>query len=184
MSSNFKDFLKAFSANHDQPELPASGSVEKSEIYTETYKPVQSVRRGQSIIQNDMIVHGSIETKSDLQVDGMVDGNITSEGKIVVNGIVSGFVSGLSVSISAKELNAGVKARESVTIGQGTTINGNVSAGNVTVGGVVNGNICATGEIVIRSSAVITGDLKTASIEVSRGAVINGNVSFTKKEIQ
>lgn len=199
MSSNFKDFLKAFSANHDQPEQQAipdslensvkepSRRGDNSDIYTESYKPShqsQPVKRGQSVIQSDMIVHGSVETKSDIEINGMIDGNIISEGKITINGVVRGGISGQSVSIGVKELNANIEAKEKVVINRDTVINGNINAGSVAVGGTVNGNINATDEIVIMASATVTGDLKTASIEVNRGAVINGNVSFTKKEVQ
>lgn len=184
MSSNFKDLLKAFSPEHDDMEEQAVPDS-TSEIYTETYKPAkQPVKKCQSVIQSDMIVHGSIETKSDIEVAGIIDGNISSEGMIVVNGIVSGSISGLSVAIGAKELNADINAKENISIDQNTTINGNISAGNISVGGVVNGNINAENGIIIKSSAVITGDIRTSSIEVSRGAVINGNVSFIKKEAQ
>ncbi len=196
MSSNFKDFLKAFSTNHDQPEQQAipdsledavkepSGRGNNSDIFTATYKPAQAARRAQSVIQSDMIVHGSIETKSDIEIAGTVDGNISSEGRVTINGVVSGSISGSSVCVGAKVLNANIDASEKVTVNQDTVINGNINASIVNIGGTVNGNINAKKEIVITASATVTGDIRTAAIEVNRGAVINGNVSFTQKDNQ
>jgi len=194
MNTNFKDFFKCFSAAHESPEqemLPGdlekvvkepSNPADVSDIFTTHYKPVAEAKTSKSIIQRDVIVHGSIESKSDIEVVGTVNGDITSEGRVSILGYVSGNISGKSVNISAKELNANINAIERVTIDKEAIINGNISSGTITVNGTVNGNVTASNDLMVMACATITGDLEAPSMEVNRGAVINGKVTFSTKQ--
>jgi len=196
MKSQVKDYLKSFSAVHGAPEKemlpdnvedvvrePADPS-DLSDIYTTQYtsSPMNEPKITKSIIQRDMIVHGSIESKSDIDVIGTVNGDITSDGRINVSGFVSGNISGLSVDIRTKELNANINAREKVVIDKESIINGNIEAGIITVNGSVNGNIKAANDLMVMACATVTGDIETLSMEVNRGAVINGKVTFIQKK--
>ena len=63
---------------------------------------------------------------------------------------------------------------ETVTIGSGGSVEGDISAGNIVVGGRVTGKLTATGKVVLESSSVLTGDLKTVRLVVEEGAQFNG----------
>jgi len=125
-----------------------------------------------------MIVHGNIESGTDIEIMGTVMGEVTSEGRIYVSGTVTGNISGKNVTICTKEVNANVIAIERVSIERDTVINGNVTADFLIVNGNVNGNIKANKELVVMAGATIKGDIEAQTMEVNRGAVINGKVSF------
>ena len=194
MNSKIKDFINRFSAVHqtaEQEMLPANlekvvkepvNPADVSDIFTTHYKPVTGIKTDKSIIQRDMVIHGSIETRSDIDVAGTVNGDISGEGCVSIYGYVSGNVSGKSVNISAKELNANITAKDKVTIDKDTTINGNITGGTITINGTVNGNLTATNDLMIMACSIITGDIEAPSMEVNRGAVINGKVTFTAKQ--
>lgn len=193
MNPKIKDFFKSFSPLHetsDQDMLPSSlESVVKepsnpsdvSDIFTTNYKPAAEIKTAKSIIQKDMVVHGSIESKSDIEIAGTINGDITSEGRVTVLGCACGNISGKSVSVHAKELNANITAVEKVNLDKEVILNGDISAKSVIINGTVNGNISASVELIVMASAAITGDIEAPSMEVNRGAVINGKVTFTTK---
>lgn len=194
MKSSIKDFFNSFSASHETPEeemlpdflensvMEPKNPADVSDIFTTHYSPSAEYKADKSIILRDMVVHGSIETKSDIEVYGTIHGDIISEGRVKIIGFTSGNISGKTVDIASKELNANVNATDKVTIDKDTVINGNVSAGTATINGTINGNIKATNELIIMACATITGDLEAPTLEVNRGAVINGKVSFTSKQ--
>jgi len=194
MNTNFKDFFKCFSAAHEAPEqemLPddlekvvkePANPTDVSDIFTTHYRPAAETKTVKSVIQRDMVVHGSIETKSDIEVVGTVNGDITSEGRVTVLGYVSGNICGKSVNICAKELNANISASDRVSIDKEAIINGNITSSIITINGTVNGNVTAASELMVMACATITGDLEAPSMEVNRGAIINGKVTFTTKQ--
>lgn len=64
---------------------------------------------------------------------------------------------------------------ETVTIGPGGIVEGDVTAKDVIVGGKVTGKLNASGKVVLESKAILIGDLKTARLIVEEGAVFNGS---------
>jgi cytoskeletal protein CcmA (bactofilin family) len=51
---------------------------------------------------------------------------------------------------------------------------GNVSAMDAMISGAIKGDIDVKGDVEIGSTAVIVGDIKSKSVQVSTGAVIEG----------
>ena len=56
-------------------------------------------------------------------------------------------------------------------------IEGNVTATSATIAGAVKGDIDINGPVIIDSSAVVVGNVKTKSVQVNTGAVIKGYCS-------
>lgn len=67
-----------------------------------------------------------------------------------------------------------VTSSETVTIGAGGSVEGNISAKDVVLGGKVTGDINASNRAVLEKTAVLTGNLKTVRLIVEEGAVFNG----------
>lgn len=194
MKIEIKNFFKRFSVVHDSPDMEMIpkdlenvvkepiNPADPSGIFTTNYKPAAESAKVKSIIMRDMIVHGSIEAKTDIEVAGTINGDIVSEGRVNISGFVKGNVSGKSVSFSGKELNANINASERITIDKDAVVNGCISGANVIINGTINGNIKATSELLIMANSIIKGDIEAASIEVNRGAVFNGKVTFSAKQ--
>ena len=79
----------------------------------------------------------------------------------------------VSVITATTTLTGDIQSAGSFDI-QGT-INGNVTCnGKITVAGAVKGDIDVQGPVVVDTSAVIMGNIKSRSVQINNGAVIEG----------
>ncbi|MDR1587336.1 MAG: polymer-forming cytoskeletal protein [Treponema sp.] len=69
-----------------------------------------------------------------------------------------------------------VTARGRVVIGERARMKSNVSGTSVTIGGVVYGNVIASEQLVILSTALVIGDIITRRIQADEGCLIHGKV--------
>jgi cytoskeletal protein CcmA (bactofilin family) len=90
-----------------------------------------------------------------------VHGDVKGEGDLWLYGRVVGKVS----------------ARGSVHVGEGASLQGEISAGRIVVGGHVLGNLSAPGEISFLPTGELDGDLRTPRLSVAEGARLNGHVA-------
>jgi cytoskeletal protein CcmA (bactofilin family) len=73
-------------------------------------------------------------------------------------------------------LEGSVLGADSVVIGVGSKISGDIHAREVVVGGTITGNVHASERVELQATAVVTGDVHTGSILVQEGGVVNGRV--------
>ena len=73
-------------------------------------------------------------------------------------------------------LDGSVLSADSVVIGVGSRISGDIHAREVVVGGTITGNVHASERVELQATAVVTGDVHTGSILVQEGGVVNGRV--------
>ncbi len=107
---------------------------------------------------------GNENTLSIVSAGSTVTGDVECAGVLKVEGRVEGSVT---------------RARK-VMLARQASITGNVSAHEVVVGGVIDGNVVATERLELQSTAVVNGDITTKSIVVMEGARINGAVRMTE----
>ncbi len=101
-----------------------------------------------TLISRQVRVHGDIDFVGGMHVDGRVIGNVRAE-------------SGMDASLSISE--------EGV-------IDGSVVASHVIANGRVNGDIVATGRVVLGAKARVRGDVHYDVIEMALGAEISGKL--------
>lgn len=65
---------------------------------------------------------------------------------------------------------------DSVVVGVGCRISGDIHARELVVGGTITGNVHASERVELQATAVVTGDVHTGSILVQEGGVVNGRV--------
>jgi cytoskeletal protein CcmA (bactofilin family) len=85
--------------------------------------------------------------------DVITDSNLRIDGEVVGN-----------VSVSSK-----------VVIGVTGMINGNLICGAADIEGKIDGTLKVDGLLTLKSTADITGEIKTAKLEVEEGANFSGN---------
>ncbi len=78
----------------------------------------------------------------------------------------------LYATINGNVYHQGEK-EELLTIEFGAKINGNITGNNIIILGTINGDIKATGKVVIQPTANITGSIQCKTLLVEPGAVIN-----------
>lgn len=128
-------------------------------------------------------IKGNIETDGGIDIIGTVEGDVTCEGKLIVGGTIKGSVNAGEIYANAAKIEGEVVADGSAKIGVGSVVVGNVSAASAVVAGAVNGDIDVKGPVIVDSTAVIMGNIKSRSVQINNGAVIEGFCSQCYSEI-
>lgn len=128
-------------------------------------------------------IKGNIETDGSVDVIGTVEGNLSCGGKLIVGGVIKGNVTAGEIYANAAKIEGELICDGSVKIGVGTVIVGNVNATSAVIAGAVNGDIDVHGPVIVDSTAVIMGNIKSRSVQINNGAVIEGFCSQCYSEI-
>ena len=86
-----------------------------------------------------------------------------------------------SLRIDGK-LEGTIRRADTVVLGVGATMSGDVYAREVVIGGSITGNIHATERVELQATAIVTGDVLTQTILVQEGGVVNGRVLMRPPE--
>ena len=89
----------------------------------------------------------------------MLEGNIETHGNLRVEGKIKG----------------NVKSKSKIALGQGSHVEGNVTAQFADIEGEVKGKVDIAELLVLKSTAVSNGDISTVKLVVEPGAIFNGN---------
>jgi cytoskeletal protein CcmA (bactofilin family) len=109
---------------------------------------------------------------------GLADGSAASIGKSVeirgeVKGsedlIVDGLVEGTITLIDSR-----------LTVGPTARVDADVSARDVVILGVLNGNVTAGVRVEVRKGGNLTGDIRAARLSIEEGSLLRGKVDLTQ----
>lgn len=112
------------------------------------------------------------KTKEIVKIDtliglkAVIDGNLTGGGNYKIDG----------------KINGDIEISGDLIIDKRSVINGSIKCHNLICGGTVNGNISAV-NITYRATAVVNGDSTSKNLVVEEGAKIIGNCSMKYQEI-
>ena len=87
------------------------------------------------------------------------EGNIQVEHSIRIDGTLKG----------------NVKSSDSIVVGKEGVVDGEIHVKSAIIGGKVSGKIYAAGKVVLETSAVFNGDLKTNKLVINEGATFDGS---------
>ncbi len=90
------------------------------------------------------------------------DADLTGDLKIKNSARIDGKVTGK------------ITSADTVTVGSGGIIDGDITANHIILGGKVTGNLSASGRTILEKSATLNGNLKTMILVVQEGAQFNG----------
>lgn len=91
-----------------------------------------------------------------------ISGDINTEGTIRVDGRVEGTL----------------HRADTLIIGAGGTVVGNVEAREVIVGGELNGTLTVSGRVEVQASATVQGDIHAAAVMLQEGGTVHGHVAI------
>ena len=100
------------------------------------------------------------------------------DAQLVVTGDLD---TGGSLRIDGK-LDGSVRRADTVVLGVGAAMSGDVHAREVVIGGTIPGNVHATERVELQATAIVTGDILTQTILVQEGGVVNGRVLMRPPE--
>ncbi|MCS6824181.1 MAG: polymer-forming cytoskeletal protein [Cytophagaceae bacterium] len=100
-----------------------------------------------------------LSSSSTIIAQGVVlEGNMETSGNLRIEGKVVG----------------NVRSKSKVAMGSSSMIEGNLLAQNAEIAGLVRGVVEVSDLLILKSSAVIEGDIVTGKIMVENGAIFNG----------
>jgi len=127
-----------------------------------------------AVISSGTKIEGNIKTEGHLIVNGEVQGSVSTRGNLILSGITTGEVYCESLLFETQESSSDIIAEQNVVIKEGTTVKGNIRCKNITIMGNVYGDVTATGTIILKSTAVVVGNLVAKRLGVENGAKFNG----------
>jgi cytoskeletal protein CcmA (bactofilin family) len=79
-------------------------------------------------------------------------------------------------------LDGTIRRADTVVLGVGAAMTGDVHAREVVIGGTITGNVHASERVELQATAIVTGDILTQTILVQEGGVVNGRVLMRPPE--
>ncbi|WP_035768160.1 polymer-forming cytoskeletal protein [Butyrivibrio sp. NC2002] len=134
-------------------------------------------------ITEGMKIVGNLETTGSLELVGKITGNVTCLGKLNVTGEIEGDSKAAEIYAEAARITGEVRSQGSVKIGQSTVVIGNIFATSAVIAGAVKGDIDVPGPVVLDTTAIVMGNIKSQSVQINNGAVIEGNCSQSYAEV-
>lgn len=155
-----------------------------AEMKTETYAASGKLASDEvSVLTDSMIINGNIATEGALDVRGSIVGNVEALGKLNITGAIQGNSQAAEIYAEGAKITGELRSGGSIKIGQSTVIIGNIFANSAVVAGAVKGDIDVKGPVILDSSAIVMGDIKSKSVQINNGAVIEGMVSQCYAEV-
>lgn len=127
-----------------------------------------------AVFTKSVIIHGNITTEGALDVQGNIIGNVETTGKLNISGAIQGNSQAAEIYVEGAEIEGELRSMGSVKLGQDTVIVGNVFANNAVIAGAIKGDIDVKGPVVLDTTAIVMGNIKSKAVQVNNGAVIEG----------
>lgn len=148
----------------------SSESVMQSEI-------PQDVLDETAVITRGMTIHGDLEAQGSADISGTIEGNVNVLGKLNITGIIKGDSKATEIFADSARITGAINCVGSVKIGTNSVVIGNVVATSAVIAGAVKGDIDVQGPVILDASAIVMGNIKSKSVQINNGAVIEGMCS-------
>ncbi len=175
-----------FSQEPVKTEVPNQVTEPIFQQNVEAPAPINTIAEGANetgVIPNGMTITGDIMTNGSLDIMGTVKGNVTVAGKLNITGNIEGDSKADEVFADGARIIGEVTSNGSIKVGQSSVIKGNMSATSAVLAGAVKGDIDVKGPVVLDSTAIIMGNIKSKSIQINNGAAIEGLCSQCYAEV-
>ena len=127
-----------------------------------------------SVITEGMTINGDIVSRGSMDVLGSIVGNIDILGKLDVSGNIQGNSKAAEIYAENAKIVGEVHSMGSVKIGQSTVIIGDITASSAVIAGAIKGDIDVKGPVILDTSAIVMGNIKSKSVQINNGAVVEG----------
>lgn len=186
--NHFESDLSQMLDNMEELEMPeeeaiyvASAAEEKVIDFSST--PSRRVSDEVSVFTESMIINGNIATEGALDVRGSIVGNVEALGKLNITGAIQGNSKAAEIYADGARITGELRSEGSVKVGQSTVIIGNIFATSAVIAGAVKGDIDVKGPVILDASAIVMGDIKSKSVQINNGAVVEGMCSQCYAEV-
>ena len=136
-----------------------------------------------SNITAGMVINGDITSQGSLELVGAVHGNINVSGKMSITGVIEGNSQAAEIYAESAKITGEVRSLGTVKVGQETVIIGDIYATSAVIAGAVKGDIDVHGPVILDTTAIVMGNIKSKSVQINNGAVIEGMCSQCYAEV-
>ena len=136
-----------------------------------------------SNITAGMVINGDITSQGSLELVGAVHGNINVSGKMSITGVIAGNSQAAEIYAESAKITGEVRSLGTVKVGQETVIIGDIYATSAVIAGAVKGDIDVHGPVILDTTAIVMGNIKSKSVQINNGAVIEGMCSQCYAEV-
>ena len=136
-----------------------------------------------AIITQFMVITGNIESEGSVELLGTIKGNVDILGKLNVSGCIQGDSSAAEIFSDSGKIEGKVVSDGAVKIGTGSVVIGDIVATSAVIAGAVKGDIDVQGPVILDSTAIVMGNIKSKSVQINNGAVIEGMCSQSYAEV-
>lgn len=89
-----------------------------------------------------------------------ITGDLATDGTVRVDGHIEG----------------SLHRTDTMIVGEGASVVGNVEAREVVIGGELTGNLRATGRVEVQPTGTVRGDIHAAAVMLAEGGTVHGHV--------
>lgn len=145
--------------------------------------PKNVVSDENAVITPGMMIRGDVSTQGSLEMTGTIVGNIEALGKLNITGTVEGDSKAYEIYAEGAHITGNLNCDGAIKVGQSTVIIGNVCATSAVIAGAIKGDIDVRGPVILDGSAIVMGNIKSKSVQINNGAVIEGLCSQCYAEV-
>lgn len=180
---DFKDLKKDISAGmEEEKKMPTEQGVQEEAVKEASAQESPAVKdmwekrntEGESILAEGLVIEGNIQSSGSVAIYGVVHGDVSCEKKLIVAGEVTGNLHAGEIFINKARVTGEVNSEGNLKVGKGTVILGDVYGKTAVIAGAVKGEVDIHGPLIIDNTAVIRGNIKSASVQINNGAVMEG----------
>lgn len=143
----------------------------------EPAKPVPAVAT--TYIAPGTELTGTLKTDSNVEICGKFEGDIISTGTVLLRADHHGNVTAKQLELNGKSMQGDAAVSETMTIGEGSVITGNLVVGTLICRGVINGDVQCSGDVTLGKTARVTGNIQAATITMEKGCSVKGNITVS-----
>jgi len=124
-----------------------------------------------------MTVNGDMISNGSLEVIGAINGNIAVRGKLNITGNITGNSEASEIYAQGARIDGDLTSTGSIKVGSNTVVRGNIYATSAVIAGAVKGDIDVHGPVILDSTAIVMGNIKSKAVQINNGAAIEGMCS-------
>lgn len=128
----------------------------------------------ETLITPDVIINGNIIAGSNLKILGKIYGNVECGGTIMLSGNIEGDVSANRLRFMAGGIQGNITVKEDISAEKNTQVRGDVNARNAVFNGNVQGELIVHGNLELRETSTVIGNIKANGVAVFNGSKIRG----------
>jgi len=156
----------------------SEGSVYEPAEYRDDPPPFNAANASPSVFAPDLIIEGTVKSKSDIKLNGYIKGDVSCGGSIISTGTIDGNIDCANVVLSGSTINGNINVKDTVNLDSNSAVTGDIIAASLNSDGRVKGNVILKESINLKANASVIGNIKAKNIAIESGTTLVGNLEI------